>query len=82
MPFLAYVHSREAGPPDGPGERPVWEPNWRVWRWVVAAAVFAVVSVYSSGGFELLMVLLAFVCVCRAATTALPRGGGLNEYRQ
>ena len=40
MPFLAYIHAREPDP--GPGdERRPWEPNWRLWRWVLAAAVFA-----------------------------------------
>jgi hypothetical protein len=81
MPFIAYVHAREPGPPDEPG-RPTWQPNWQIWRWVLAGAAFAFTSAYSSGGFELLMVLLAFVCGCRAAMAALPSGGGMNEYRQ
>ena len=81
MPFLAYVHARESGPPDERG-RPTWEPNWRIWRWVLAGAAFALTSAYSTGAFAVLMVLLAFVCGCRAATAALPSGDGLNEYRQ
>ena len=83
MPFVAYVHAREPGPPDEPS-RPAWEPNWQLWRWVLAGAAFAFISAYSSGAFELLMVLLAFVCACRAATVVLPSldADGMNEYRQ
>ena len=80
MPFVAYVHAedREPRPEDG---RP-WEPNWRVWRWIVAAAFFTYGAVRAEGAVEALLVFVVFVLVCRAALDALPDGDGLREYRQ
>lgn len=80
MPFVAYVHAREPGPPED--QRPPWEPNWRVWRWVGAAAVAGYASANSEGAVGALMMLLVFAFVCQAAAEALPKGDGLREYRQ
>ena len=80
MPFVAYVHAREPEPPED--RRPVWEPNWRVWRWVAVAVAAAFASAHThtmvSAGFT----LVAFVSVCQAAAEALPNGDGLSEHRQ
>ncbi len=63
-------------------ERPVWEPDWRLWAWI-AAALAATAGCFATGG------LVSFVLLCaalglgaRACTRALPYGGGLSEYRQ
>jgi hypothetical protein len=80
MPFVAYVHAREPDPPEDP--RQPWEPNWRVWRWVGAAAVAGYASAHSEGAVSALMMLFVFGFVCQAAAEALPKGDGLREYRQ
>jgi len=83
VPFLAYIHSREPDPPLGGDDRPQpWEPNWRVWRWVAAAAVLGYGAVRSDGAVEALLVILIFGFCCQAFVEALPRGDGLREWRQ
>jgi hypothetical protein len=80
VPFVAYVHAHEPGPPED--RRPVWEPNWRVWRWVLAAAALGYASGHTHGAVSAVLTLTVFVCVCQAGAEALPRGDGLREYRQ
>jgi hypothetical protein len=80
VPFVAYVHAEDPGSP--PPKRPAWEPNWRVWRWVVAAVVVTFAATRSEGVLEVLLVFTVLVLVCRAALDALPDGDGLREYRQ
>jgi hypothetical protein len=80
VPFVAYVHARDPDPPED--RRPVWEPNWRVWRWVLAAVALVYASAHTHGAVSALLTLAAFVCVCQAGAEALPRGDGLREYRQ
>jgi hypothetical protein len=80
MPFVAYVHAEDSDP--RPGHRPPWEPNWRVWRWIVAAGFFTYGAARSEGAVEALLVFVVLVLVCRAALDALPKGDGLREYRQ
>jgi hypothetical protein len=80
MPFVAYVHAEDREPrPEG--RRP-WEPNWGVWRWIVAAGFFTYGAARSEGAVEALLVFVVFALVCRAAVEALPNGDGLREYRQ
>lgn len=80
MPFVAYVHAEDPDPrPEG--RRP-WEPDWRVWRWLGAAALFAYAATRTDGAVEALLVFVVFGLVCRAALEALPGGDGLREYRQ
>jgi hypothetical protein len=80
MPFVAYVH---AGEPERPqyGRAP-WEPNWRVWRWIIAAGVVTYGSAHTRGALAALLVIAVFALVCRAAAEALPHGDGLREHRQ
>jgi hypothetical protein len=80
VPFLAYVHASDSDPRDE-GPRP-WEPNWKVWRWVLAAVIVAFAATRSEGALEALLVFVVFGLVCRAALEALPGGDGLREYRQ
>lgn len=80
VPFVAYVHASDPRPE--PDERPAWEPNWRIWRWVGLAALAAVAATAADGAVEALLVFIAFGLVCRAAVEALPDGDGLREYRQ
>jgi hypothetical protein len=80
VPFVAYVHAREPEPPED--RRPVWEPNWRVWRWVALAAGAGYASAHTHAMLSALFTLVAFVSVCQAAAEALPRGDGLREHRQ
>jgi hypothetical protein len=80
VPFVAYVHAREPDPQEG--QRPPWEPNWRIWRWVGAAAVAGYASARTRGAASAVLMLLVFVFVCQAAAAALPSGDGLREYRQ
>jgi hypothetical protein len=80
VPFVAYVHAEDREP--RPGDRRPWEPNWRIWRWIVAAAFFVYGASRTEGAMEALLVFAVFACVCRAAVEALPNGDGLREYRQ
>jgi hypothetical protein len=80
MPFVAYVHAEDQEP--RPEDRRPWEPNWRVWRWVVAAAFVTYAATRTSGAVEALLVFVIFALVCRAGLEALPGGDGLREYRQ
>jgi hypothetical protein len=80
VPFVAYVHAHEPDPE--PDERPAWEPEWRLWRWVGAALVLAAAASLTQGLVSLVLVLAVFVLGCRAAVEALPNGDGLREHRQ
>jgi hypothetical protein len=81
VPFLAYVHSREPDQPEDDG-RAAWEPEWRVWRWVIVAIVFAYAATRAGGALELLLVLIVFAFTCRATVEVLTNGDGLREWRQ
>jgi hypothetical protein len=81
VPFVAYVHAREPDPPDDGGRTP-WEPNWRIWRWVVAAIVVTFAATRTAGVIETLLVFVVFALCCRAALELLPDGDGLREWRQ
>ncbi|MEA2377814.1 MAG: hypothetical protein QOI45_252 [Thermoleophilaceae bacterium] len=81
MPFFAYVHARQPGEPEGEGRAP-WEPNWRIWRWIVAAVVVTYAAARADGTLELLLVFAVFALCCRAALDAMPDGDGLRQWRQ
>jgi hypothetical protein len=80
VPFVAYVHAHEPDPREE--RRAQWEPNLRVWRWIVAAAVLGYGSSQTQGALAAVLMLIVFACVCQAAAEALPKGDGLREYRQ
>jgi hypothetical protein len=80
VPFLAYVHAQ--GPEQPADRRTYWEPNWRVWRWVAAAAVLAYGSAHTTGLVAAVLMMIVFGFVCQAAAEALPKGDGLRQYRQ
>jgi UDP-N-acetylmuramyl pentapeptide phosphotransferase/UDP-N-acetylglucosamine-1-phosphate transferase len=80
MPFIAYVHAGEPDPrPEG---RPPWEPNWRMWRWIVVAVVAMYCVSRTDGVAGLVLVIVAFAAACLAFDAALPQGDGLREWRQ
>ena len=79
MPFLAYIHAEE---PDPRPARPPWEPNWRVWRWVLASVVVFFAATQTEGPVEALLAFVIFGLVCRALVELIPRGDGMNQYRQ
>ena len=76
MPLLAYVRAPEQA------RRPHWEPDWRVWRWVLAAIVAGFAAAHSGGAVSVLLLFAVFGLVCRALSEALPWGDGLSEWRQ
>ena len=80
MPFVAYVHARDPG--KDPRDRPAWEPNWRVWRWLIAAVFVAYGAARTEGAMEMLLVFVLFGLVCRAGAELMPDGGGMRDYRQ
>jgi hypothetical protein len=65
-------------PPTGP----VWEPNWPVWRLVLAAVFIGVAGLITSGFASYVCVVLAFTFALCAFDRALPYKDGLREYRQ
>ena len=79
MPFLAYIHAEEPDP--RPDKRP-WEPNWRMWRWLVVATFVFYGATHTGGALAVLLVFVMFALVCRAVLEALPDSGGLRDYRQ
>jgi hypothetical protein len=80
VPFVAYVREKDSG--SGPDERPAWEPNWRIWRWIALAVPVLYAATEVKGAVEALLVLIVFGLVCRAAVEALPDGDGLRQHRQ
>jgi hypothetical protein len=64
-----------------PAPRP-WQPNWRVWRWVIAAVAFGYAATDTAGVAGVLLAFAAFFAACRALAVALPYDDGLREYRQ
>ena len=80
MPFIAYVHAGE--PESRPGERPPWQPNWRMWRWIAVALVAIYCVSRTNGVAGLVLVIVAFTAACLAFDEALPRGDGLRQWRQ
>ena len=79
MPFLAYIHAEE---PDRRPDKPPWEPNWKVWRWLVAAGFVGFGAAHTDGALAVLLVFVIFALVCRALLEAMPDGDGLRDYRQ
>jgi hypothetical protein len=80
VPFLAYIHAEDRQPQDeGP---PAWEPDWRVWRWILAALPVTYGAVQADGVVEMLLVFVVFGLVCRSAVELIPDGDGMREYRQ
>ncbi len=81
MPFVAYVHARDPDEPEDDGRTP-WEPNWRLWRWLGAAAVFTYGAGHVEGALQYLLVLIVFALCCRGAVELVPDGDGLRDWRQ
>jgi hypothetical protein len=69
-------------PPERGGERPAWEPNWRLWAWVALTIVAGVAADAASGAGAYLLALAMLVCACRALAVVLPPLDGLRDYRQ
>jgi hypothetical protein len=69
-------------PPAPSGERPAWEPNWRLWGWVAVTIVLFVAASSTPGFVSYLLVLGAIAGACRAVTVILPPLDGLRDYRQ
>jgi hypothetical protein len=80
VPLIAYVHA--SGPDEPPRDRRPWEPNWRLWRWLLAAVVVGYAAAHAAGAVQTLLVLVVFGLCCRAVVELLPEGDGLREWRQ
>ena len=65
-----------------PDDRPVWEPNWRLWSWVAATIALFVAADVTPGIVSYVLVLGAVACGCRAVSVILPPLDGLRDYRQ
>ena len=75
MTMLMLIHEEQSGPR-------AWQPNWRVWRWVVAAVVVGFAATAATGAIGVLLTFTAFFAACKAVAEAIPYGGGLSEHRQ
>jgi hypothetical protein len=83
VPFIAYVHSREPDPPpEGDRRKQPWEPNWKMWRWIVGAVVAGYCATKAGNAAGLVLMIVAFGLGCLAIDEALPRGDGMREWRQ
>jgi hypothetical protein len=76
VPLFAYVRTPESD------HRPQWEPDWHVWRWVIAAVVVGFAAAHSGSALGTLLMFVVFGLVCRAVSEALPWGDGLRDWRQ
>jgi hypothetical protein len=79
--MLLLIDTRNP-PPDPVGERPAWEPNWRLWGWVALTIATLVAADAASGLVSYLLVLAGFFSACRAVSVILPPLDGLRDYRQ
>jgi hypothetical protein len=61
--------------------RPI-EPNWRIWSWLVVAAVIGFAAGHADGIVGYLLVCATVYAVCRAIAAGLDYMGGLTEWRQ
>jgi hypothetical protein len=77
--MLMLIDTRDSARRD---ERPVWEPNWKLWRWVAATIVLFVAANASAGIVSYVLLLGAIACACHAVTVILPQLDGLRDYRQ
>jgi hypothetical protein len=83
MALLMLIHDEDPAPvPEDPPSPAPWEPNWRLWSWVLAATVVAFAAANTAGAVSALLVLAAFGLCCRALNEAIPYGAGLSEWRQ
>ena len=69
-------------PPPARPDQPVWEPDWRVWAWVLASAGAAIGCFLTTGLASFVLLCAAVGCGAHAITQALPYGSGLRDYRQ
>jgi hypothetical protein len=69
-------------PPFSAPEQRVWEPDWRLWAWVLAALAAGIGCFASAGLLSFVLLCAALGCGAQAGTRALPYGGGLREHRQ
>jgi hypothetical protein len=69
-------------PPFSEPGRPVWEPDWRVWSWVLAAIATGVGAALTTGLASLVLVCATVALAVEATLRALPYGAGLREHRQ
>jgi hypothetical protein len=69
-------------PPFSEPDRPVWEPNWRVWSWVLAAVAAGAGAYVTAGLIAYLLICAMVVCAAQACARAMPDLDGLREHRQ
>jgi hypothetical protein len=80
---LLLIDTRNPPPdPDPVGDRPAWEPNWRLWGWVALTIALFVAADSTAGLVAYVLVLAAFFAACRAVLVILPPLDGLREHRQ
>ena len=79
--MLMLIDTRNP-PPARPGERPAWEPNWRLLGWVAVTIVLFVAAASTPGIVSYVLVLGAIGSACHAVTLILPPLDGLRDYRQ
>ena len=80
VPFVGYIHAQDRDPrPEGPAP---WEPNWLVWRWILAALPFAYGVARADGAVKTLLAFVVFGLACRVLVELIPEGDGMREHRQ
>jgi hypothetical protein len=77
--MLMLIDTRDSARRD---DRPVWEPNWRLWRWVAATIVLFAAADATAGIVSYVLLIGALACACRAVTVILPPLDGLRDHRQ
>jgi hypothetical protein len=80
--MLMLIDTREQPPPESPSDRPAWEPNWRLWAWVVLSIGTLVAADAVTGFAAYVLACVGLACVCRAICVVTPSLDGLREYRQ
>ena len=79
---MLLIDDRAPPPPPPGADRAVWEPDWRIVGWVAAAIGSAVAAFLTPGILSFALICASIACAGKAATSWLPYGDGLREYRQ
>ena len=69
-------------PPPSPPGRPVWEPDPRLWAWVLAAVAAFVGASLTAGVASYVLVCAGVACAAQALVRSLPDPFGMHDHRQ
>jgi hypothetical protein len=69
-------------PPPSEPSRPVWEPDWALVAWIVAAVAAGVACFATGGVASFVLLCLTMACAGQVVARVLPHVGGMRDYHQ